>query len=57
MYKFTLTILDDYSSMGLSFFLKWKFDAFTSFKAYVAWAEMQTGRKLKAICSNRGGSF
>ena len=35
-YKFTLTILDDYSSMGLSFFLKQKSDAFTSFKAYVA---------------------
>ena len=35
-YKFTLTILDDYSSMGLSFFLKRKSDAFASFKAYVA---------------------
>ena len=48
-YKFTLTILDDYLSMGLSFFLKRKSDAFASFKAYVAWAEIQTGRKLKAI--------
>ena len=35
-YKFTSTILDDYLSMGLSFFLKWKSDAFASFKAYVA---------------------
>ena len=35
-YKFTLTVLDDYSSMGLSFFLKRKSDAFASFKAYVA---------------------
>ena len=51
-YKFTLTILDDYSSMGLFFFLKRKSDTFASFKAYVTWAETQTGRKLKAICSN-----
>ena len=56
-YKFTLTILDDYSSMGLSFFLKRKSDAFASFTAYVAWAETQTGRKLKAIRSDRGGEF
>ena len=35
-YKFTLTILDDYLSMSLSFFLKQKSDAFASFKAYVA---------------------
>ena len=34
-YKFTLTILDDYSFMGLSFFLKWKSDAFANFKVYV----------------------
>ena len=56
-YKFTLTILDDYSSMSLSFFLKQKSDAFASFKAYMAWAETQTGRKLKAIRSDRGGEF
>ena len=51
-YKFMLTILDDYSSMSLSFFLKRKSDAFASFKAYVAWAETQTGRKLKVIHSD-----
>ena len=56
-YKFTLTILDDHSSMGLSFFLKRKSDAFASFKAYVAWAETQTGRKLKATRLDRGGEF
>ena len=54
-YKFTLTILDDHLSMDLSFFLKWKSDVFASFKAYVAWAETQTGCKLKAICLDRGG--
>ena len=56
-YKFTLTILDDYSSMDLSFFLKRKSNAFASFKVYVAWAKTQTGRKLKAIHSDRGGEF
>ena len=35
-YKFILTILDDYSSMGLSFFLKQKSDVLASFKVYVA---------------------
>ena len=39
-YKFTLTILDDYSSIGLSFPLKWKSGMFASFEAYVAWTEM-----------------
>ena len=56
-YKFTLTILDDYLFMDLSFFLKWKSDTFANFKAYVAWAEMQSGRKLKAMHSDRGGEF
>lgn len=38
-YKFLMTTLDDHSSFGLAWFLKRKSDAFTSFKAFVAWAE------------------
>ena len=56
-YKFTLTILDDYSFMDLSFFLKWKSDAFANFKVYVVWAETQSGCKLKAIRSDRRREF
>ena len=39
------------------FFLKHKDEQFDAFKTYKAWAERQTGQKLKAIHTNRGGEF
>ena len=38
-FRCSLTTLDDYSSLGLMWYLKHKSDAFTSFKLYVAWAK------------------
>ena len=56
-YKYTLTTLDDHSSYGMTWFLKHKSDALACFKSYVAWAENQSRRKVKAIRSDRGGEF
>ena len=38
-YKYTATYLDDYSSLGVVFYLKKKSDEFAAFKQYKAWAE------------------
>ena len=51
-YKFTLTTLDDHSSLGLAWALKSKDKALNAFKQFVAWAETQSGRKVKAIRSD-----
>ena len=39
------------------FFLKHKDEQSYAFKTYKAWAECQTGQKLKTIRTNRGGEF
>ena len=41
----------------MMFFLKHKDEQFDAFKTYKAWAERQTGRKLKTIRTDRGGEF
>ena len=42
---------------GMMFFLKHKDEQFDAFKTYKAWAEHQTGQKLKTIRTDRGGEF
>ena len=56
-FKFSLTTIDDRSAFGLTWFLKRKSDALQAFKHYVAWAETQLSRRVKAIRSDRGGEF
>ena len=56
-FKYTMTTLDDHSSFGLAWYLKNKSDALKCFKNYVSWAETQSGRKVKAVRSDRGGEF
>ena len=56
-YKWTATYLDDHTRYGMMFFLKHKDEQFDAFKTYKAWAERQTGQKLKTICTDRGGKF
>ena len=48
-YKWTATYLDDHTWYGMMFFLKHKYEQFDAFKTYKAWAERQTGQKLKTI--------
>lgn len=56
-FRYEHTLLDDYSSFGIMFYLKHKSNAFCCFKAYKAWAECQTGHQLKCVRSDRGGEF
>ena len=56
-YKWTATYLDNHTRYGMMFFLKRKDEQFDAFKTYKAWAERQTGRKLKTIRTDRGGEF
>ena len=56
-YKWTATYLNDHTHYGMMFFLKHKDEQFDTFKTYKAWAECQTGWKLKTIHTDRGGEF
>ena len=56
-YKWTATYLNDHTRYGMMFFLKHKDEQFDAFKTYKAWAECQTGWKLKTIHTDRGGEF
>jgi hypothetical protein len=37
--------------------MKAKSEAFDAFKQYQAWAETQTGYKIKALCDDKGGEY
>ena len=52
-----MLVIDDYSRMIWVAFLKEKSKAFSKFKIFKALTENQTGRKVKAIRSDRGGEF
>ena len=56
-YEWTATYLNNHTRYGMMFFLKHKDEQFDTFKTYKAWAECQTGWKLKSVCTNRGGEF
>jgi hypothetical protein len=50
-----MLVIDEFSRRTWVAFVKEKYDAFEKFKTFKALAENQTGRKLKAIRSDRGG--
>ena len=52
-----MTFIDDMSRFRHVYLLKKKSDAFDAFKLYHAWAEKQTGRKLKALRDDKGGKY
>lgn len=52
-----MLVIDDYSRLTWVAFLKEKSEAFAKFKTFKALIENQTGRKIKAIRSDRGGEF
>ena len=52
-----MLVVDDFSRMIWVSFLKEKSEAFAKFKVFKALTENQTGRKVKAIRSDRGGEF
>jgi hypothetical protein len=55
--NYFMLIIDDYSRLTWVSFLKEKFEAFEKFKVLKALTENQTGKRLKAVRSDRGGEF
>ena len=56
-YKYIVTFLDDCSSYTYSVKLRLKSEAFLAFNQFKAWAEKQTGCKIKKIRIDQGGEF
>ena len=52
--NYFMLIIDDYSRLTWVAFLKEKVEAFEKFKIFKALTETQTGKRLKAIRSDRG---
>ncbi|KAJ9507318.1 hypothetical protein QJQ45_006294 [Haematococcus lacustris] len=55
--RYMLTFLDDFSRLSVVVCLKAKSDVPEAIKATVQWLETQSGRKLKALRSDRGTEF
>jgi transposase InsO family protein len=52
-----MLIIDDYSRLTWVAFLKEKSEAFEKFKVFKALIENETGKRLKAVRSDRGREF
>ena len=48
---------DDYCRFSCVSFLKFKLETFKNFKKFKAFAENQSGKKLKALRTDSGGEF
>jgi hypothetical protein len=55
--NYFMLIIDDYSILTWVAFLKENVEAFEKFKIFKALTETQTGKRLKAVRSDRGGEF
>ena len=55
--RYFMLVIDDYSRLTWVAFLKQKYEALEKFKIFKALTENQTGKRLKAIRSDRGGEF
>ena len=56
-WKYFISFLDDHSSLGRAYYLKQKSASLQAFEDFKAWAETQTGKKLKTVRSDRGGEY
>ena len=56
-YKYWITFIDDFSRFKAVVPLKLKSDAFDAFKRFKAFAENQTGRKIKKFRCDKGGEY
>jgi len=52
-----MTFIDNFSSHGIVYYHKTKDQLKQAFETFLAWSEKQTGQKLKALCSDRGGEY
>ena len=56
-YKYFITFIDDYSCYGFVELIREKFDSLEAFKAFKAKVELQQGKKIKVVHSNRSGKY
>ncbi|KAL0373883.1 UNVERIFIED_CONTAM: hypothetical protein Sradi_3304000 [Sesamum radiatum] len=56
-YSFFITFTDDHLWYGYVYVIRYKFEAFGRFKEYRLEVENQTGHKIKALRSDRGGEY
>ncbi|KAL0402288.1 UNVERIFIED_CONTAM: Retrovirus-related Pol polyprotein from transposon TNT 1-94 [Sesamum latifolium] len=56
-FSYFITFTDDYSLYGYVYLMRYKSEAFGRFKEYRLEVENQTGRKIKALRSDRGGEY
>ncbi|GJT20617.1 retrotransposon protein, putative, ty1-copia subclass [Tanacetum coccineum] len=55
--SYFLTFTDDFSRYGYVYLLKHKHEVFETFKVFKAKYELQLGKKIKALRSDRGGEY
>ena len=56
-YLYIASFIDDKSGLAVAYYLKHKSDAVKAFDSFKAWAETQTGKKIKRVRSDRGGEY
>ena len=56
-HKYYILFLDDYFSITYVYLLKNKDEAFFKFKKYKTAIELQSGKKIKFICSDSGDKY
>ena len=54
---YTICFIDDYCRFGAIYFMKTKDEAESKLADYIAWAELQTGKRVKRIRCDRGGEY
>ncbi|GJW74104.1 retrotransposon protein, putative, ty1-copia subclass [Tanacetum coccineum] len=55
--SYFLTFTDDFSRYGYVYFLQHKHEVFETFKVFKSEVELQLGKKIKALRSDRGGKY
>ena len=55
--SYFITFTDDYSRYGYVYLLKHKHEVFNTFKVFKNEVELQLGKKIKALRSDRGGEY
>ncbi|GJS24896.1 retrotransposon protein, putative, ty1-copia subclass [Tanacetum coccineum] len=55
--SYFLTFTDDFSRYGYVYLLKHKHEVFETFKVFKSEVELQLGKKIKALRSDRGGEY
>ena len=56
-YTYFITFSDDYSRYGFVKLIREKSDSLEAFKAFKAKVELQQGKRIKVVHSNRGGEY